>query len=54
MNLGMSTSFGPVDLANLPFPAHMRVDYIRVYQPEDAINIGCNPKDFPTEDYINR
>ncbi|KXN90601.1 Beta-glucan synthesis-associated protein KRE6 [Leucoagaricus sp. SymC.cos] len=54
MNLGMSTNFGPVDLANLPFPAHMRVDYIRVYQPEDEINIGCNPKDFPTTDYINQ
>lgn len=54
MNLGMSTNFGPVDLINLPFPAHMRVDYIRVYQPEDEINIGCNPKDFPTEDYINQ
>jgi len=54
MNLGMSTNFGPVDLDHLPFPAHMRVDYIRVYQPKDEINIGCNPKDFPTEDYINQ
>lgn len=54
MNLGMSRNFGPVDLANLPFPARMRVDYIRVYQPKDQINIGCNPKDFPTTDYINR
>ncbi|KAF9452398.1 glycoside hydrolase family 16 protein [Macrolepiota fuliginosa MF-IS2] len=54
MNLGMSTNFGPVDLDHLPFPAHMRVDYIRVYQPEGEINIGCNPKDFPTEDYINQ
>ena len=32
----------------------MRVDYIRVYQPSNAINIGCNPKDFPTEAYINK
>ena len=53
MNLGMSTNFGPVDLANLPFPVHMRVDYIRVYQPTNARNIGCDPKDFPTADYIN-
>ncbi|KAG0709871.1 glycoside hydrolase family 16 protein [Suillus ampliporus] len=53
MNLGMSTNFGPVDLENLPFPVHMRVDYIRVYQPSNARNIGCDPKDFPTEDYIN-
>ncbi|TFK44700.1 glycoside hydrolase family 16 protein [Crucibulum laeve] len=53
-NLGMSRNFGPVDLLHLPFPVHMRVDYIRVYQPKNAINIGCNPKDFPTEDYINK
>ncbi|KAG6878619.1 hypothetical protein C0993_001142 [Termitomyces sp. T159_Od127] len=32
----------------------MRVDWIRVYQPKDAINIGCNPNQFPTEKYINQ
>ncbi|KAG2156292.1 glycoside hydrolase family 16 protein [Suillus clintonianus] len=53
MNLGMSTNFGPVDLEHLPFPVHMRVDYIRVYQPSNARNIGCDPKAFPTADYIN-
>lgn len=52
VNLGMSRSFGAVDLAHLPFPVHMRVDYIRVYQPSNAINIGCDPKDFPTDKYI--
>jgi hypothetical protein len=31
----------------------MSVDYIRVYQSSDAINIGCDPKDFPTAAYIN-
>ncbi|THU76916.1 glycoside hydrolase family 16 protein [Dendrothele bispora CBS 962.96] len=53
MNLGMSRNFGPVDLAHLQFPAHMYVDWIRVYQDSDNINIGCDPKDFPTADYIN-
>ncbi|KAI6047520.1 glycoside hydrolase family 16 protein [Pisolithus marmoratus] len=53
LDLGMSTNFGPVDLGNLPFPAHMRVDYIRVYQPKNNRNIGCDPKDFPTTKYIN-
>ncbi|KAJ7170547.1 beta-glucan synthesis-associated [Mycena crocata] len=52
-NLGMSTNFGPVDTAHLPFPCHLAIDYIRVYQPKSAINIGCNPPDFPTSDYIN-
>ncbi len=51
-NLGMSTNFGPVDLAHLGFPVHMSIDYIRVYQPEDAINIGCDPPEYPTKAYI--
>lgn len=54
INLGMSRSFGPVDLAHLPFPAHMRVDYVRIYQPANAINVGCDPKDFPTRAYISK
>ncbi|KAJ7287524.1 glycoside hydrolase family 16 protein [Mycena rebaudengoi] len=52
-NLGMSKNFGPVDLAHLPFPCHLRLDYIRVYQPKNSINLGCNPPAFPTSDYIN-
>jgi beta-glucanase (GH16 family) len=54
-NLGMSQNFGTVDLNGLTplFPVHMRVDYIRVYQPKNAINVGCDPKGFPTQDYIN-
>ncbi|KAK7062618.1 hypothetical protein VNI00_000106 [Paramarasmius palmivorus] len=51
-NLGMSHNFGDVDFENLVFPVSMYVDYIRVYQRSDAINIGCDPKDFPTKEYI--
>ncbi|KZP14597.1 glycoside hydrolase family 16 protein [Athelia psychrophila] len=54
MNLGQSTNFGTVDTEHIPYPVTMRVDYIRVYQPKDAINYGCDPKDFPTADYINQ
>ncbi|KZP18032.1 glycoside hydrolase family 16 protein [Athelia psychrophila] len=54
MNLGQSTNFGTVDTKHIPYPVTMRVDYIRVYQPKDAINYGCDPEDFPTADYINR
>ena len=53
-NLGMSTNFGTVDLKHLPFPATMRIDYIRVYQRSDSKNIGCDPSDFPTAAYINQ
>jgi len=51
-NLGISPQFGVIsDL--LSFPAVMYINYIRVYQDPNAKNIGCSPKDFPTEDYIN-
>ena len=50
----MSKNFGYIDFEHLTFPNHMRVDYIRVYQPPHAINIGCDPPKFPTEAYISR
>jgi len=52
INLGMSKNFGAVDFEHLTFPNHLRVDYVRVYQPVNAVNVGCNPKGFPTTDYI--
>ncbi|KAG1750407.1 glycoside hydrolase family 16 protein [Suillus paluster] len=51
-NLGFSLNFGGIDFANLQFPATMSIDYIRVYQPSNAHNIGCDPPDFPTATYI--
>jgi len=53
MNLGISENFGFVDFDNLEFPVSMLVDYIRVYQPKGALNIGCDPTNYPTQDYIN-
>ncbi|CUA76626.1 Beta-glucan synthesis-associated protein SKN1 [Saccharomyces cerevisiae S288c] [Rhizoctonia solani] len=53
LNLGMSYNFGAIDLEHLGFPVHMLVDYVRVYQPSGKRNIGCDPKDYPTADYIN-
>ncbi|KAF5357204.1 hypothetical protein D9756_006626 [Leucocoprinus leucothites] len=52
-NLGFSHNFGLIDLDTLRFPSTMSIDYIRVYQPKDAIKYGCNPDDYPTADYIN-
>ncbi|KAF8349747.1 beta-glucan synthesis-associated protein [Amanita rubescens] len=54
MNLGISPNFGKIDFAQLTFPTTMRVDWIRVYQPQNAINYGCDPADFPTEAYISQ
>jgi len=40
--------------ADLTYPSEMHVDYIRVYQPKNAINYGCDPVNFPTSNYINQ
>jgi len=32
----------------------MYIDYVRVYQRDDAPGIGCSLEDYPTEDYINK
>jgi beta-glucan synthesis-associated protein KRE6 len=53
INLGMSENFATVDFEHLTFPNHLRVDYVRVYQDPKNINVGCDPADFPTADYIN-
>ncbi|KAJ7583333.1 beta-glucan synthesis-associated [Mycena floridula] len=53
-NLGMSPGFGAIDFAHITFPAIMSIDWIRVYQPKNKINIGCDPKGFPTQAYINQ
>jgi beta-glucanase (GH16 family) len=50
----MSPGFGEIDFADLVFPATMKIDWVRVYQPPNAINIGCDPPDFPTAAYINQ
>lgn len=51
-NLGFSINFGGIDFENIVLPTTMSVDYIRVYQRRDAINIGCDPISFPTRTYI--
>lgn len=35
------------------FPSEYLIDYVRVYQRKDEVNIGCDPSDFPTAKYIN-
>jgi beta-glucan synthesis-associated protein KRE6 len=52
VNLGMSRNFGSIDFEHLTFPNHLKVDWIRVYQDPDNINVGCNPKGWETETYI--
>ncbi|EDR09611.1 glycoside hydrolase family 16 protein, partial [Laccaria bicolor S238N-H82] len=51
-NLGFSLNFGSINFDQLVLPAVMSIDYIRVYQPKNAVNIGCDPAAFPTAQYI--
>lgn len=52
MNVGMSEGFSPVDLTLAKFPATMYIDYIRIYQHPDRVDVTCDPKDRPTAQYI--
>jgi len=57
MSLVMNTAIGTwnegvAGLDNKHWPAKFFVDYVRVWQRSDAINIGCDPPDFPTRKYI--
>ena len=54
LNLGISPNFGFIDFEHLTFPTTMSVDYVRVYQNPDNINIGCEPDGFPTQAYIEK
>lgn len=52
MNLGISNNWAYIDWASIHFPCELRVDYVRIYQPQDAIDVTCDPASHPTYDYI--
>lgn len=54
MNLGLSNNWAYIDWPSIQFPVTMRIDYVRVYQPENSVNVGCDPDDFPTFNYIQQ
>ncbi|KAI5948978.1 hypothetical protein KGF57_005041 [Candida theae] len=51
-NLGISNNWAYIDWNSVVFPSQFHIDYVRIYQPEDQINVGCDPDDYPTYDYI--
>ncbi|TFK37538.1 beta-glucan synthesis-associated protein KRE6 [Crucibulum laeve] len=51
-NLGFSHNFGFIDFERIAFPAVMSIDWIRVYQRKDSVNMNCDPKEYPTAEYI--
>ncbi|CAI5758857.1 unnamed protein product [Candida verbasci] len=54
VNLGISRNWAYIDWPAMIFPINFQIDYIRIYQPKDQINLGCDPDDFPTYDYIQQ
>ena len=52
MNFGISNNWAYIDWNALHFPLTMRMDHVRIPQPEDAINVSCDPDDYPTSNYI--
>ncbi|KAI0746638.1 beta-glucan synthesis-associated [Daedaleopsis nitida] len=52
-NLGISQNWQDIDLSTMIFPAVMQVDYVRVYQRSGQKNVGCDPPDYPTKNYID-
>ncbi|KAI0795085.1 beta-glucan synthesis-associated [Abortiporus biennis] len=53
LDLNISPNWQTIDTTTMEFPAIMQVDYVRVYQRKGQTNIGCDPADYPTADYIN-
>ncbi|KAH9919444.1 beta-glucan synthesis-associated [Epithele typhae] len=54
LNLGISSNWQTIDLTTMEFPAIMQIDYVRVYQRSGSTNVGCDPPDYPTKDYIEK
>jgi beta-glucanase (GH16 family) len=56
MNLGISEGFQTINFDTLTYPAVMKVDYVRLYQPNSYKQdlVSCNPADHPTSDYIQK
>ncbi|KAJ7144959.1 glycoside hydrolase family 16 protein [Mycena crocata] len=54
-NLGMSPGFQHQDFKHMVFPAHMLIDYVRVYQlPGVNDGMTCDPPKYPTANYIKQ
>lgn len=52
MNLGISNNWAYIDWQFIFFPVTMSIDYVRIYQPNDSVQMSCDPPTHPTYDYI--
>ncbi|ESK95791.1 glycoside hydrolase family 16 protein [Moniliophthora roreri MCA 2997] len=57
LNFGMAASFQAQDYKHMQFPAHMYIDYVRIYQREgtrSSDGLTCDPPSHPTKNYIDK
>ncbi|QLQ80092.1 hypothetical protein HG537_0D00920 [Torulaspora globosa] len=52
MNLGISNNWAYIDWQFIFFPVTMSIDYVRIYQPNNSVDMTCDPVSHPTYDYI--
>ena len=52
LNVGFSTAWTGINMAELKFPTTMLVDYVRWYQPEGKHSVTCDPPGYETTEYI--
>lgn len=52
MRVGVAENWQNITLSTMIFPAEMKFDYVRVYQRKGQTNVGCDPSNYPTADYI--
>ncbi|KAG2494124.1 hypothetical protein HYH03_007762 [Edaphochlamys debaryana] len=50
--LAMSDNFAPIH-PDVPLPSSMEIDYVRIWQQKEEVNIGCDTPDYPTQAYID-
>ncbi|KAH3688599.1 hypothetical protein WICPIJ_000409 [Wickerhamomyces pijperi] len=52
LNLGISPAWSDIQWNDIIFPIVFEIDYVRIYQPKGKTKITCEPKDYPTQEYI--
>eukprot|EP00879_Flechtneria_rotunda_P019055 GHRR01020007.1.p1 GENE.GHRR01020007.1~~GHRR01020007.1.p1 ORF type:complete len:303 (+),score=84.17 GHRR01020007.1:142-1050(+) len=52
INVAMANQSWSKVSETLQFPAVMSVDYVRIWQRSNAVDVGCNPTGYPTEQIL--
>lgn len=52
LNLAMAKETWAKVSPELNLPATMSVDHVRVYQRKSAVNVGCSPTEYPTQQEV--